>query len=112
MLVYQRCCSASGACISHHASWRSAFSLRVRRWVQLFAATPEAQDPRRQKLIAPALGDLTRSPSESGVLVGVDDSVRCRRDRQPDMRLMVSSANTCTESGSESRLDADSGPGL
>jgi hypothetical protein len=29
--------------------------------IQLFAATPEAQDPRRQELIAHALDDLKRS---------------------------------------------------
>src|SRR5260370_16177905 len=39
MLEYQRCCSASGACISRHASWRSAFSLRVRRWLCVLCFT-------------------------------------------------------------------------
>jgi hypothetical protein len=32
----------------------------ARYLIQLFAATPEAQDPRRQKLIARALDDLSR----------------------------------------------------
>jgi hypothetical protein len=33
--------------------------------IQLFATTPEAQDPRRQKLIASVLGDLARFSNES-----------------------------------------------
>jgi len=32
----------------------------VRYLIELFAATPEARDPRRQKFIARALDDLSR----------------------------------------------------
>ncbi len=45
MLEYQRCCSASGACISRHASWRSAFSLRVRRWLCVLCFTMAVPGP-------------------------------------------------------------------
>lgn len=35
-------------------------AVKARYLIQLFAATPEAQDPRRQSLIASALADLAR----------------------------------------------------
>ena len=40
-------------------TWPEAAS-KAQYLIQLFAATPYAQDPRRQKLIASALDDLTR----------------------------------------------------
>ena len=40
-------------------SW-SAVAERARYLIQLFATTPEAQDPRRQELIASVLDDLAR----------------------------------------------------
>ena len=42
------------------ASTRTEAAACARYLLQLFAATPEAQDPRRQRLIARALDDLTR----------------------------------------------------
>jgi hypothetical protein len=46
------------------ASW-SAVAERARYLIQLFAATPEAREPRRQELIARVLDDLARfSPPE------------------------------------------------
>ena len=39
---------------------RAEAAASARYLIQLFAATPEAQDPRRQKLIARALDDLAR----------------------------------------------------
>ena len=45
------------------ASW-SAVAERARYLIQLFAATPEAQDPRRQELIASVLDDLARFSNE------------------------------------------------
>jgi hypothetical protein len=41
------------------ASWAEAAE-KTRYLLRLFAATPTAQDPRRQKLIASALEDFTR----------------------------------------------------
>ncbi|HEV2303266.1 MAG TPA: hypothetical protein VGR91_16995 [Stellaceae bacterium] len=41
------------------ASWLDA-AAKARYLIELFAATPDAQDPRRQKLIASALDDLAR----------------------------------------------------
>jgi hypothetical protein len=46
------------------ASW-PAVAERARYLIQLFAATPEAQDPRRQELIASVLDDLARFSNES-----------------------------------------------
>jgi hypothetical protein len=40
-------------------TWPEA-AAKARYLIQLYAATPEAQDPRRQKLIAGALADLAR----------------------------------------------------
>ena len=40
-------------------SWPEA-TAKAQYLIQLFAATPEAQDPRRKKLIAHALEDLNR----------------------------------------------------
>ncbi len=40
-------------------TWPEA-AAKAQYLIQLFAATPEAQDPRRKKLIADALDDLTR----------------------------------------------------
>ena len=40
-------------------TWPEA-AAKAQYLIQLFAATPEAQDPRRKKLIAHALEDLTR----------------------------------------------------
>lgn len=42
------------------AATRAEAAASARYLIQLFAATPEAQDPRRQKLIARALDDLAR----------------------------------------------------
>lgn len=42
------------------ATTRAEAAACVRYLLQLFAATPEAQDPRRQRLIARALDDLAR----------------------------------------------------
>jgi hypothetical protein len=42
------------------AATRAEVVAKARYLIQLFAATPEAQDPRRQKLIARALDDLAR----------------------------------------------------
>ena len=42
------------------AATRAEAAASARYLIQLFSATPEAQDPRRQKLIARALDDLTR----------------------------------------------------
>jgi hypothetical protein len=42
------------------AATRAEAAACVRYLLQLFAATPEAQDPRRQRLIARALDDLAR----------------------------------------------------
>ena len=42
------------------ATTRAETAANARYLIQLFAATPEAQDPRRQKLIARALDDLAR----------------------------------------------------
>jgi hypothetical protein len=41
------------------ATWRDA-AVKARYLIQLFAATPEARDPRRQELIAKVLDDFTR----------------------------------------------------
>ena len=40
-------------------TWLEA-AAKVRYLIELFAATPDAQDPRRKKLIASALEDLAR----------------------------------------------------
>lgn len=42
------------------AATRAQAAASARYLIQLFAATPDAQDPRRQKLIARALDDLAR----------------------------------------------------
>lgn len=42
------------------ATTRAEAAANARYLIQLFAATPEAQDPRRQRLIARALDDLDR----------------------------------------------------
>jgi len=41
------------------ATWAEA-AAKARYLIQLFAATPDAQDPRRQQLIAAVLEDFTR----------------------------------------------------
>jgi hypothetical protein len=41
------------------ATWLEA-AAKARYLIELFAATPDAQDPRRQKIIASVLEDLTR----------------------------------------------------
>ena len=41
------------------ATWLEA-GAKARYLIELFAATPDAQDPRRRKIIASALEDLTR----------------------------------------------------
>jgi hypothetical protein len=41
------------------ATWLEA-AAKARYLIELFAATPDAQDPRRRKIIAGALEDLTR----------------------------------------------------
>ena len=40
-------------------TWPEA-AAKARYLIELYAATPDAQDPRRQKLIAGVLADLTR----------------------------------------------------
>ena len=45
-------------------SW-PALAEKARYLIQLFAATPEARDPRRQQLIASVLDDLARFSNES-----------------------------------------------
>ena len=52
------------AVASPSATW-PAVAQRARYLIQLFAATPEAQDPRRQELIASVLDDLARFSNES-----------------------------------------------
>jgi len=42
------------------ATTRAEAAASARYLIELFAGTPEAQDPRRKKLIARALRDLTR----------------------------------------------------
>ena len=42
------------------AGTRAEAAASVRYLIELFAASPEARDPRRQKLIARALDDLNR----------------------------------------------------
>ena len=46
------------------ASWAEA-SAKARYLIQLFAATPDAQDPRRQEMIATVLDDLARLSDEA-----------------------------------------------
>lgn len=46
--------------LAARATTRAEVAATARYLIQLFAATPEAQDPRRQKLIALALDDLAR----------------------------------------------------
>jgi hypothetical protein len=46
------------------ATWAEA-SAKARYLIQLFAATPDAQDPRRQELIAGVLDDLARLSDEA-----------------------------------------------
>ena len=46
------------------ATWAEA-SAKARYLIQLFAATPDAQDPRRQELIATVLDDLARLSGEA-----------------------------------------------
>jgi hypothetical protein len=41
------------------ATWTEA-AAKARYLIQLFAVTPDAQDPRRQELIAKVLGELAR----------------------------------------------------
>ncbi len=47
-------------------TWLEA-AAKARYLIELFAATPDAQDPRRQKLIASALEDLTRLSNQNTV---------------------------------------------
>ena len=46
-------------------SWPEA-AAKAQYLIELFAATPEAQDPRRKKLIAHALDDLSRLFDRAG----------------------------------------------
>jgi hypothetical protein len=46
------------------ASWHEAAE-KARYLLKLFAATPAAEDPRRQKLIAAVLADFTRLSDEA-----------------------------------------------
>lgn len=48
------------------ATWLEA-AAKARYLLELFAATPDAQNPRRQKLIAGALEDLTRLSNQNTV---------------------------------------------
>lgn len=47
-------------------TWLEA-AAKARYLIELFAATPDAQDPRRQKLIAGALEDLARLSDQNTV---------------------------------------------
>ncbi|MGH7099511.1 MAG: hypothetical protein ACREE4_17870 [Stellaceae bacterium] len=47
-------------------TWLEA-AAKTQYLIELFAATPDAQDPRRQKLIAGALEDLTRLSNQNTV---------------------------------------------
>lgn len=47
------------------ASWPEA-AAKARYLIQLFAVTPEAQDPRRQELIARVLDELAQLSDEPG----------------------------------------------
>lgn len=47
------------------ATWPEG-AAKARYLIQLFAATPEAQDPRRQELIAKVLDELTRLSDQPG----------------------------------------------
>jgi|SRR5271169_2378037 hypothetical protein len=51
---FERCAVAAAS-----TTWPEA-AAKARYLIQLFAATPEAQDPRRQQLIAKVLDELTR----------------------------------------------------
>ncbi len=51
--------SESYAVAAPSATWPEA-AAKARYLIQLFAVTPEAQDPRRQQLIAEVLDDLAR----------------------------------------------------
>ena len=46
------------------ATWAEA-AAKARYLIQLFAATPDAQDPRRKELIATVLDDLARLSDEA-----------------------------------------------
>jgi hypothetical protein len=48
------------------ATWPEA-AAKAKYLIQIFAVTPEAQDPRRQELIAKVLGDLDRLSDEAGM---------------------------------------------
>ena len=52
------------AVVTPSTSW-PAVAEKARYLIQLFAATPEAQDPRRQELIAGVLDDLARFFNDS-----------------------------------------------
>jgi hypothetical protein len=52
-------------------TWRDAAE-KARYLITLFAATPEAQDPRRQKLIACVLDDFRRLSAEPTETTGRD----------------------------------------
>jgi hypothetical protein len=56
---FERCAMATPS-----TTW-PAVAERARYLIQLFAATPEARDPRRQELIASVLDDLARLSSDS-----------------------------------------------
>jgi hypothetical protein len=47
------------------ATWPEA-AAKARYLIQLFAVTPEAQDPRRQELIAKVLDELARLSDQQG----------------------------------------------
>ncbi len=61
---FERCAVAAPS-----TTWPEA-AAKARYLIQLFAATPEAQDPRRRELIAKVLDELTRL--SDGVPIGED----------------------------------------
>jgi DNA-binding IclR family transcriptional regulator len=55
------------------ATWPEA-AAKARYLIQLFAATPEARDPRRRELIAKVLDELTRLSDQSGSMPASSDT--------------------------------------
>lgn len=55
------------------ATWAGA-SAKARYLIQLFAVTPDAQDPRRQELIATVLDELARLSDQSGAMSGSSET--------------------------------------
>jgi hypothetical protein len=56
------------------ANWPEA-AAKARYLIQLFAVTPDAQDPRRQQLIAKVLDELTRLSDQPGSMSGSSETL-------------------------------------